>query len=205
MAIVVCDASEGLTTQDLHVAELAMRSGCATLLVLNKWDVSRTDLEDARARAGRKMRLRPQLMTCSATSGRNVPAVLRAAVELAQRAGQRVRTPELNRVVGAIVAKTPPPAKRGRRLRLYYSAQVGERPPRIAIQVNDRRLISRDWAYHLENQLRARFGLEGVPIVIDYVPRTRRPRRREASGSRHDRRGGPLMASFPIKRCETPH
>ena len=185
VAIVVCDASEGLTSQDLHVAELAMRTGCATLLVLNKWDVSRTDLEDARARAARKMRLRPQLLTSAATTGRGVSAVLRAAIELGHRAGQRVRTPELNRVVGDIVARTPPPAKRGRRLRLYYAAQVGERPPRIAIQVNDRRLISRSWAFHLENRLRAHFGLEGVPVVIDYVPKSRRPRRSEVAASRH--------------------
>ena len=64
----------------------------------------------------------------------------------------------------------PPPSKRGRRLRLYYTAQVGESPPRIAIQVNDRKLISRSWAYHLENQLSEAYGLEGVPLIIDFVP-----------------------------------
>jgi GTPase len=180
-AIVVCDASEGLTTQDLHVAELAMRSGCATLLALNKWDISRTDLEDARARAKQKMRLRPPVLVCSATTGRGVAAIVRRGVELAERAAERIATPELNRAVGDIVARTPPPAKRGRRLRLYYTAQVGERPPRLAIQVNDRRLISRDWAYHLENRLRERYGLEGVPIVIDFIPHSRRPRRRGAA------------------------
>jgi GTP-binding protein len=107
-----------------------------------------------------------------------VPAIVRKGLELAERAGERIATPELNRAVGDIVARTPPPAKRGRRLRLYYSAQVGERPPRFAIQVNDRRLISRNWAYHLENQLRERYDLEGVPIVIDFMPHTQRPRRR---------------------------
>lgn len=190
VAIVVCDASEGLTTQDLHVAELAMRAGCATLLALNKWDISRTDLDDARARAARKMRMRPPLLTCSALSGRGIPVLLRAGLELGERAGQRIPTPELNRAVADIVAQTPPPAKRGRRLRLYYSAQVGERPPRIAIQINDRRLISRDWAFHLENRLRARYGLEGVPLVIDFVPHTRRPRRGEVAGAGRDRDAG---------------
>ncbi len=180
-AIVVCDASEGLTTQDLHVAELAMRSGCATLLALNKWDISRTDLEDARARAKQKMRLRPPLLVCSATTGRGVPAIVRKGIELAERAGERIATPELNRAVGDIVARTPPPAKRGRRLRLYYTAQIGERPPRFAIQVNDRRLISRAWAFHLENRLRERYELEGVPIVIDFVPHTQRRRRHGAA------------------------
>ena len=77
-----------------------------------------------------------------------------------------------------MVADRPPPAKRGRRLRLYYSAQVGRRPPRIAIQVNDRRLIHRATGpIHLENRLRENYGLEGVPLVIDYVPRKRRDRR----------------------------
>jgi GTPase len=186
-AIVVCDASEGLTTQDLHVAELAMRAGCATVLAFNKWDVSRTDLDDAKARAQRKMRLRPPVLTCSALTGRGVTALLRTALELAERAGQRIPTPELNRAVGDIVAKTPPPARRGRRLRLYYTAQIGERPPRFAIQVNDRQLISRDWAFYLENRLRARYGLEGVPMVIDFVPRSRRGRRREFAGASSDR------------------
>jgi GTPase len=184
VAIIVCDATEGLTSQDLRVAELAMQAGCATLLVLNKWDIGSADLEDARARANQKMRLRPPLLTASALTGRGVPAILRAALDLADRAAGRIPTPELNRAVGDIVAQHPPPAKRGRRLRLYYTAQVGESPPRFAIQVNDRRLISRDWAFHLENRLRARYGLEGVPMVIDFVPRSRRSRRREVAGAR---------------------
>jgi GTP-binding protein len=178
VALVVCDASEGVTAEDLRVAEIAMRAGCATLLAMNKWDVTATDIDDARARVERKLRLRPAVVTCSATRGRNVANLLPKALELADRAGERIPTPELNRFVADVVAKTPPPSRRGRRLRLYYAAQVGERPPRIAIQVNDRKLIIRDWAYHLENRLRETYALEGVPLVIDFVPHsgTRRGR-----------------------------
>lgn len=176
VAIVVCDASDGVTAEDLRVAELAMKAGCATLLAMNKWDVTRTDIDDARARAARKLRLRPAVVTCSATRGRNVHNLLPKALELADRAGERIPTPELNRFVADVVAKNPPPSRRGRRLRLYYAAQVGERPPRIAIQVNDRKLIVRDWAYHLENRLRDAYGLEGIPLVIDFVPHTSRQR-----------------------------
>jgi GTP-binding protein len=179
VAIVVCDASEGLTSEDLRVAELAMRSGCATILALNKWDIGRTDLDDARERAARRMRLRPPVLTCSATTGRGTARLLQEALRLAERRAERIPTPELNRFLADVVAATPPPSRRGRRLRLYYVAQVGRRPPRFAIQVNDRRLISREWAFHLENQLRERYGLEGVPLVIDFVPRSgRRPGRR---------------------------
>lgn len=174
VAIVVCDASEGVTAEDLRVAEMAMKGGCATLLVLNKWDLTATDIDDARARVARKLRLRPAVITCSATRGRNVPALLPRALQLADRAAERIPTPALNRFVADVVAKNAPPSRRGRRLRLYYAAQVGERPPRIAIQVNDRKLIVRDWAYHLENRMRETYELEGVPLVIDFVPHSGR-------------------------------
>jgi GTP-binding protein len=169
VALVVCDAAEGVTAEDLRVSEIAMKAGCATLLVLNKWDITTTDIDDARARVTRKSRLRPAVVTCSATRGRNVANLLPKALELADKAGERIPTPELNRFVADVVAKTPPPSKRGRRLRLYYAAQIGEAPPRIAIQVNDRKLISRDWAYHLENRLRETYAMEGVPLIIDFV------------------------------------
>jgi GTP-binding protein len=174
VAIVVCDAADGVTAEDLRISEMAMRAGCATLLVLNKWDIGATDVDDARARVERKLRLRPEVVTCSALYGRNVARVLPKALVLADRAAERIPTPELNRFVGDVVATTPPPSRRGRRLRLYYSAQIGERPPRFAIQVNDRRLIYRDWAYHLENRMRETYGLEGVPLIIDFVPHTGR-------------------------------
>jgi GTP-binding protein len=172
VALVVCDASEGVTSEDLRVAEMAMKGGCATLLVMNKWDVTETDIDDARARVARKLRLRPAVITTSAERGRNVPALLPRALQLADRAGERIPTPELNRFVSSVVAKTPPPARRGRRLKTLYAAQVGERPIRVAIQVNDRKLINRDWAYHLENRMRENYELEGVPLVIDFVPRS---------------------------------
>jgi GTP-binding protein len=190
-AIVVCDASEGLTAEDLRVAQLAMRSGCATVLAMNKWDLVRAvpegeaegnpfhagDIDDARARAAQKLRLRPPVLTCSARTGRGVAAVLREAIRLAHRAAERIATPELNRFVSGVLADRPPPQRHGRRLRIYYAAQVGRRPPRFAFQVNDRRLINRDWAFHLENRLRDAYDLQGVPLVIDYVPRKGRRNR----------------------------
>ena len=181
-AIVVCDSSEGLTAEDLRAAELAMRSGCATVLAMNKWDISSSDIDDTRARAERKLRLRPPVLTCSALTGRGIGPVLREGIRLAHRAAERIPTPELNKFVSRVMADRPPPQRHGRRLRIYYAAQVGRRPPRFAMQVNDRRLINRDWAFHLENRLRDAYGLQGVPLVIDYVPRKGR-RNRSAQGA----------------------
>ncbi len=122
-----------------------------------------------RRRASRRLRLRPPVITLSALRGRNLQKVLPKALELYDRRASRVRTSELNRIVEDAVAKVPP-SKRGRRLRLYYAAQVGDAPPRIAIQVNDRQLISRDWSFYLENHLRDALQLDGIPLVIDFVP-----------------------------------
>ena len=173
VAILVVDASEGVTSEDLRIGELAMKAGCATLVVLNKWDIVEIDLDDAKARLERRLRLRPPVITLSALKGRNLQKVLPKALDLADRRAARARTSQLNKVVAEAVERLPPPSKRGRRLRLYYAAQVGDAPPRIAIQVNDRTLISRDWSYYLENSLREALGLDGIPLIIDFVPRQR--------------------------------
>jgi GTPase len=188
VAIVVGDASEGVTSEDLRVAELSMRTGCATVVALNKWDIGETDLDDAKARLAKRVRQRPPVITCSALTGRNVVKLLGTAISLADRRAERIPTPALNRLVQDIVASRPPPAKRGKRLRLLYAAQVERSPPRIAIQVNDRRLIARDWAYYLENRLREAHGLEGIPLIIDFVPR--KDRRRRGPGRSRTRSGG---------------
>jgi GTPase len=168
VAIVVCDASEGVTTEDLRVAELAMKQKCATVIALNKWDITRTELEDAKARVARKLRQRPQVMAVSAQTGRGLKRLVAEGLWLADRSAQWIPTPELNRFIGDIQGIREPPAVRGKRLRTYYLAQYETKPPRFAIQVNNRGLVTRDYAYFIENRLRERYKLEGVPVVIDF-------------------------------------
>jgi GTPase len=197
VALVVCDATDGVTSQDLRIAELAMRSGCATALVLNKWDIaSGVDLDHERARAHQKLRLRPRLLTASAKTGRHVERLLIEAVALADRSRTRIPTPQLNRFLSEIVAARQPPvgkrparargAAAQHRLRLLFMTQTAERPPRFSIQVNSRARVTRDYAYFIENRLRERYRLEGVPAIIDFVERNER---RPPTG-REERRGG---------------
>jgi GTP-binding protein len=181
VALVVCDATDGVTSQDLRIAELAMKSGCATALVLNKWDLVgedpgevAVDLDHERARAAQKLRRRPRVLTASAKSGRNAQRLLSEAVALADRARGRIPTSELNRFLSDVTSARQPPAKQGHRLKLIYMAQTGERPPRFAIQVNSRKRVTRDYAYFIENRLRERYRLEGVPVVIDFNERDQR-------------------------------
>ena len=168
VAIVVCDAAEGVTADDLRVAEMAMKKKCATVLALNKWDIGGTDLEDAKARVARKLRQRPPVLAVSAKTGRGLKRLVAEALWLADRSGQWIPTPELNRFVGDLQNLREPPSKGGKRLRLYYMAQFETGPPRFAIQVNNRAQVTRDYAYFLENQLRERYKLHGVPLVIDF-------------------------------------
>jgi GTP-binding protein len=186
----VCDATEGVTAQDLRVAELAMRSGCATALVLNKWDLAGADgidLEYERARANQKLRLRPRVLTASAKTGRNVQRLLVEAIALSDRSAGRIPTPQLNRFLSDVVSARQPPAggprRGGHRLRLIYMTQTAERPPRFSIQVNSRARVTRDYGYYVENRLRERYHLEGVPVIIDFVERNERraPSRRTAA------------------------
>ena len=173
VAIVLCDAEEGVTSEDLRIADLAMGSKCATVVGLNKWDVTRTDLEEATARVTRKLRQRPRVMAVSARSGRGLKRLVAEAIGLADRSQHHFPTPDLNRFLSDLQATRQPPAVRGKRLRMYYMSQFETGPPRFAIQVNDRKLITRDYAYFLENRLRERYHLEGVPLVIDFRPHRR--------------------------------
>jgi GTPase len=168
VAIVMCDAAEGLTTEDMRVADLAMHSHCATVIALNKWDVGDTDLEDVKARIKQKLRQRPRVLTVSAKNGRGVRRLLLEALAIADRARQRIPTSELNRFLSDVQAARQPPMVHGKRLKMYYMTQFEERPPRFAIQVNNKGAVARDYAYFIENRLRERYGLEGVPLIIDF-------------------------------------
>lgn len=186
VALVVCDATAGVTAQDLRIAELAMQEGCATALALNKWDLTggedgaEVDLEHERALVARKLRLRPRVLTASALTGRHVARLLVEALALADRAGHRVPTSQLNRFLGDLVAARQPPARHGSRLKLLYMTQTGTHPPRFSVQVNSRRRVTRDYLYFLENRLRDRFRLEGIPLIVDVVERSERRGERRA-------------------------
>lgn len=170
VALIVCDVTAGITSEDLRISELAMKAGCATLVVLNKWDLphEELDLKHERARIARKLRLRPKIVTSSAVNGRNVPKLLQEALDLAERSRGRIPTKELNKFISDVQGLRQPPNVRGKRLKMYYMTQFQENPPRFAIQVNSRRAIARDYAYFVENQLRERYALDGVPLIIDF-------------------------------------
>ena len=169
VALVLVDASEGVVEHDLTVADVARKAGCSTLVVLSKWDLSTLDLEQTRGLLARRLRQRPPVIAVSARTGRGLVRLLDRVEELYTKHAGRIPTPELNRALGVLRDERQGPSERGRRLKLLYGTQVETRPPRLRVFVNDPRLVTRDYGYWVENELRRRFGLEGVPVSIDFV------------------------------------
>jgi GTP-binding protein len=162
-------ASEGVVDQDLAVADVARKAGCATVVGLSKWDITEVRIEDVRPHLERRLRQRPAILALSAATGRGLERLLETVELVFERYSGRIPTAALNRALGELREARQPPAKRGRRLKLLYGTQVSSRPPRFRLFVNDRGLVTRDYGYWVENELRRRFRLEGVPVSIDFV------------------------------------
>ncbi|MDX6483929.1 MAG: GTPase [Gaiellaceae bacterium] len=172
VAVVLVDASEGIVEQDLSVADVARKAQSSTLVVLSKWDIGTVALDDVKPELERRLRQRPPIVAVSAKTGRGVARVLDKVEELFEKHNARISTPELNKFLAELREARQPPARRGRKLNLLYGTQTGVRPPRFRFFVNDRSLITRDYGYWVENQLRDRFKLQGVPVTIDFVSRS---------------------------------
>jgi GTP-binding protein len=171
IALVLVDSSEGPAEGDLSVADEARKAGCATLVVLSKWDITTVEVDDVGERLSGKLRQRPAIVTTSALTGRHVDRMLDTVEELFDRYTSRVGTGALNRAMAEIGAARETPRKGRKRLNVLYATQYRTRPPRFRIVVSDKALVTRDYAYFVENQLRRRLTLEGCPVIIDFKSR----------------------------------
>src|SRR5919202_1521751 len=108
---------------------------------------------------------------CAASAGRGVARLLDRIEQQFDKHVARIPTAELNRFLAELREAREAPSRNGRRLNLLYGTQVHARPPRFRFFVNDPGLVTRDYGYWVENKLRDRFQLEGVPVAIDFVHR----------------------------------
>ncbi len=168
VAIVVADSTRRFGERDLSICTEAAHHHCATVIAVSKSDLAEPDLDEIGGIASRKLRQRPPVLAVSATSHRGVLDLLALVADLDARYAAHISTGELNRALADLAGDRPLPMKRGKRLKMYYIAQFGTSPPRFAIEVNDRTLVTRDFGFYVENRLRARYSLEGVPLVIDF-------------------------------------
>ena len=138
------------------------------MIALNKWDAAKPDIDDLRGYVRRKVRQQPLVVPVSAVTGQGLDRLLAVVADLESRYTAHIPTAELNRALAAANELRSLPSKGGRRLKTYFIAQFQTAPPRFAVDVNDRSLITRDYGFFVENQLRARFLLDGVPVIIDF-------------------------------------
>ena len=167
VAMVVCDATEGVTDADLSAVDQAARAHCATILVINKWDLAQPDLDHIRGKVRAKTRQRPPIEVCSAASGEGLHRLLPAALRLVERASERHSTKLLNTLIRELAEERAGPRKDSRRLSMRYLVQTGVSPPTFRLDVNDPSLMTRDYGFWIENRLRQRLDLDGVPVEID--------------------------------------
>ena len=152
-----------------------MKQKCATVIALNKWDITQTDLEDAKAKVARKLRQRPQVMAVAARSRRGMKRLVAGAV-----AGRPVGA--VDSAPGEPLPRRPPGAARAAGSARQADAHVlhgpvRDEPAALRDPGEQPRPLTRDYAYFLENRLRDRYGLQGVPLVIDF--KTSRGRSRD--------------------------
>ena len=180
VALIVMDAGQGVTDQDITVAGYAFDRGCGCVLVLNKWDlaqksgVSERSLIEQVRRQAKFLGFAPVLTVCALT-GRRVSRIFGAVDAVYAQYCRRIPTGELNRLLEAALAKTPPPLHRGRPVKFYYGTQAGAKPPTIVCFVNHPEAVHFSYKRYLLNQLREHAGLDQTPVRLFFRQRERRP------------------------------
>jgi GTP-binding protein len=171
VAIIVVDATVGLGELDLQIGGEATRRECATVLAVNKSDLTNPDLVDLDDMVAHKLRQRPQALAVSAHTGRGLEHLLQVVADLQTRYTAHIPTGALNRALTAITEQRAMPGKGRKKLKVYYISQYQTAPPRFAISINDRDLVTRDFGFFVENRLRAALDFGGVPLIIDFKER----------------------------------
>lgn len=171
VALVIMDATEPATAQDLHIAGTVVEAYKGMVLVLNKMDLLKgigPTEEELRRVIRTRLRFAPwaPIVFVSAKEGSGIEQLLRTAVRVGEVRSRRVPTAELNRVVHAAVARHAPPAVHGHKLKIFYVAQPEVNPPTFVFFVNDPALLHFSYERYLENALRRAFGFEGTAIRL---------------------------------------
>jgi len=171
VVVLVLDGLVGLDRQDLIIADLAVQEGRVLIVVVNKWDavedraVALRAIEDRLQTGLSQMRGVP-VVTMSAETGRHVERLMPTVLSQYERWNRRISTAKVNKFLEAAIEKHPPPAVRGRRLKLRYATQVSARPPTIALFTSKPTALPEDYVRYLGNGFREAFDMPGIPVRI---------------------------------------
>jgi GTP-binding protein len=171
VVIVLLDAREGVTDQDLHLIGIAADRGSALVIGINKWDsMSLADRRQVERDAERMLDFVAYAERCfiSALHGSNIAELVTTAMRAYESAGRRVSTPRLNELLERAITAHPPPIIRGRQVRLRYAHQGGRFPPLIIVHGSQAEKIPGRYRRYLENAFRKALKLTGTPIRVEF-------------------------------------
>ena len=169
VAVLVIDATEGITDQDAKIAGIAHDRGKGMIIAVNKWDaIEKNDktiykfTEEIR----NKLSYMPyaELLFISAQTGQRLPKLFETIDAVIENHSLRIATGVLNEIMSEAVAMQQPPSDKGKRLKIYYVTQVAVKPPTFVIFVNDKELMHFSYTRYLENRIRDAFGFEGTSL-----------------------------------------
>jgi len=171
VVVLVMDASEGPTNQDKKIASMILKHNKGCLILVNKWDIAQ-EQEVTQRQYGKALRdALPYLdfvpiLFVSAKSGYNIRKTIEAIDYISDQVQTTLTTGLLNRVIQDAMNRVHPQVVDGRRLKIYYSTQVGSKPIVIRLFVNSPKRVKPAYKKYLTRSLRKAFGLEGAPLVM---------------------------------------
>ena len=176
VALIVIDAEEGVTDQDIAIAGYAYDRGCGCVLLLNKWDLVKKNsntvkLYYQRLRDQAKFLSFAPAMTISALTGQRVAKIFKIVRDVYDQYRRRIGTGQLNRIFERAIEKNEPSLHRGKRIKFYYAAQIATGPPTIVCFVNYPQAVHFSYKRYLINRLREESGLDSTPIRLIFRQR----------------------------------
>ncbi len=169
VCLLVIDAQDGVTEQDKRIAGVAHEAGKGIVVVVNKWDLLKKETNTMKEyreaiEAELPFMSYAPVLFISVLTGQRVDQVMDMVKTVAENRSMRIPTGQLNSLISDAVMMKQPPSDKGRRLKIYYAAQVGIRPPLFSFQINRRELMHFSYARYLENKIREAFNFDGTSI-----------------------------------------
>lgn len=177
IAILVIDATVGLTDQDKKISQIIVEAGKGIILAVNKWDIVENKDAYSTVKYEKKIESEAPFLNfvpkifISALTKQRINTIFIEAKKVYEQYKKRISTSLLNKIVNEAYVINPPTSFKGKRLKIYYSTQVCDSPPTFVIFINDKKLVKDSYKRYLENQLREAFGFIGVPFRISFRER----------------------------------
>jgi len=177
VALILVDAEEGITSQDVHIAGMLIEESASTIVLVNKWDLVEKDshtiyqyTDDLRS----SLSFMPfvPILFVSAKSGQRISKIMPAVTEVYEARFRRIATSDMNRLMRDVIGKHPPPQKGGVRVKFYYATQASVNPPTFVFFVNKPEWVHFSYRRYIENQIREEFPFPGTPIRLFFRPRS---------------------------------